>query len=491
MSILPEPGPDAGAGALRAFRARFHQCLRARSDALFKLADAVLCSSGPVVSLPGLSLTGVFTRGHGALYDALAAGRIDADRLRDALATQPLGRVSGRIVLAVNTTGWLRPDANCSPGRLYCHGSGHGRGQDQMVPGWSYSFVAALEPGASSWTQILDATRIGPDDDPAAVTALQLRAVIDRLTSAGQHRSGDAPIAVVTDGGYDVPRLAWQLRDLPVIIVGRLKSDRVLYGRPGPWSGRGRPPKHGRACRMADPDTWGGPDTASSTETARYGRLEAMAWENLHSRLTHRAAWIGHEGDLPIIEATLIRLKTERLPHTGKPTPLWLWTSQQALDTDLLNAIWSAWLRRFDIEHTFRFLKQTLGWTIPQVRDPEAADRWTWLVIAAFTQLGLARALAADRRLPWEAPAGPGRLTPPRPRPPGFPEPSRGPAPTHCGAETLQTRARKACRATQSAQSTDPRPGQESQTRQDHKRTRTAPDQHQRSKIKLRAGECA
>ncbi|SDE57239.1 NF041680 family putative transposase [Glycomyces harbinensis] len=416
MSILPEPGTGAGAGALRDFRAGFHQCLTARSDALFELTDAVLCSSGPVVSLPGLSLTGVFTRGHGALYDALSAGRIDADRFREALAAQPLGRVRGRIVLAVDATGWLRPDANCSPGRLYCHVTGHGRGQDQMVPGWSYSFIAALEPGASSWTQILDAARIGQDDDPAEVTALQLRAVVDRLIATGQHQPGDAPIAVVTDSGYDVPRLAHQLRDLPVIVIGRLRSDRVLYGLPGAYTGTGRPPKHGRLFRMTDPETWCDTDTATSTPTARFGRLEAKAWAHLHARLTHRAAWIGHEGDLPIIDGTLIRLQTERLPHTGKPTPLWLWTSQQDLDPGLLDAIWSAWLRRFDIEHTFRFLKQTLGWTIPQVRDPESADRWTWLVVAAFTQLGLARALAADLRLPWEAPAVAGRLTPARVR---------------------------------------------------------------------------
>lgn len=96
------------------------------------------------------------------------------------------------------------------------------------MPGWSYPFVAALEPGASSWTQILDAARIGQDDDPAQTTALQLRTVVTRLISAGQHQRGDAPIAVVTDSGYDVPRLAWQLRDLPVVIIGRLRSNRVL-----------------------------------------------------------------------------------------------------------------------------------------------------------------------------------------------------------------------------------------------------------------------
>jgi hypothetical protein len=56
--------------------------------------------------------------------------------------------------------------------------------------------------------------------------------------------------------------------------------------------------------------------------------------------------------------------------------------------------------RRFDLEHTFRFFKQVLGWTAPKVRDPAAADRWTWLIIAVYAQLRLARPLAADLRRP-------------------------------------------------------------------------------------------
>jgi hypothetical protein len=42
--------------------------------------------------------------------------------------------------------------------------------------------------------------------------------------------------------------------------------------------------------------------------------------------------------------------------------------------------------------------KQTLGWTCPKIRTPEAADRWTWLILAAYAPLRLARPLAADRR---------------------------------------------------------------------------------------------
>jgi hypothetical protein len=72
------------------------------------------------------------------------------------------------------------------------------------------------------------------------------------------------------------------------------------------------------------------------------------------------------------------------------------------------------------IEHTIRCCKQTLGWTTPRPRHPEQADRWTWLVLAAYTQLRLARAVADDQRLPWERPRPQPRLSPLRVRR-GFP----------------------------------------------------------------------
>jgi hypothetical protein len=46
-------------------------------------------------------------------------------------------------VLAVDVSGWLRPGAATSPGRLFCHVYGHGKGQAQMIPGWPYSVIAA------------------------------------------------------------------------------------------------------------------------------------------------------------------------------------------------------------------------------------------------------------------------------------------------------------------------------------------------------------
>jgi len=123
-----------------------------------------------------------------------------------------------------------------------------------------------------------------------------------------------------------------------------------------------------------------------------------------------------HPGTLPVIEGTLIQLTVGHLPHERAPKPVWLRASRPDADPAEADLCWQAFLRRFDIEHMFRFVKQALGWTRPKLRDPAAADRWTWLVIAACAQLWLARGLAADLRLPWQQPCLPDRLTPARVR---------------------------------------------------------------------------
>lgn len=57
-----------------------------------------------------------------------------------------------------------------------------------------------------------------------------------------------------------------------------------------------------------------------------------------------------------------------------------------------------------------------LKWTTPKLRSPEAADRWTWLVLLAYVHLRLARPLVLDHRLPWQAPLPAEKLTPARVR---------------------------------------------------------------------------
>jgi hypothetical protein len=418
-SLLKDAADVEPLAVLSRFRVDFHACLTARADELSELADAVLCADGPVRDLAGLSLAAEHRRGHGALYDAVSHGRVDIGRLRRSLAGLGLPRAAdGRLVLAADVSSWLRPGAATSPERLFCHVYGRGKGQAQMIPGWPYSVIAALEPGRTSWTAVLDAIRLGPDDDETEVTAAQVREVIARLIAAGHWHQGDPRILIVLDAGYDVTRLAWLLADLPVELLGRLRSDRVMWlpAPPRQAGTNGRPRKHGRELALSHPAGCPDPQITTSTVTTRYGMAVAAAWDRVHPRLTRRAAWLDHDGDLPVIEGTLIRLQVDYLPGDRAPKPVWLWWSRAgALPADV-DRCWQSFLRRFDLEHTFRFFKQVLGWTAPKIRDPVAADRWTWLIIACYAQLRLARPLAADLRRPWERPAPPGRLTPARVR---------------------------------------------------------------------------
>ena len=54
---------------------------------------------------------------------------------------------------------------------------------------------------------------------------------------------------------------------------------------------------------------------------------------------------------------------------------MWLWCSDPVAAGADLDWWWRCYLRRFDLEHTFRFLKQTLGLTKPRLRTGEQADR--------------------------------------------------------------------------------------------------------------------
>ncbi|QCX82419.1 Transposase DDE domain protein (plasmid) [Streptomyces sp. YIM 121038] len=447
MSLLHHDVTREPFGLLSAFRAELYASLTSRADSLFELTDAMLCADGPVKTLVGLALAPEHQRGHGALYAGLNQGRLDVDRLRRALVSVPLPKAAdGRLVLAVDVTPWLRPDADTAPDRCFCHTYGYGDNKHQMIPGWPYSVIAALETGRTSWTAVLDAVRLGPGADVAAVTTSQIREVVERLITAGQWREGDPDVLVVVDAGYDAPRLAHLLAGLPVEILGRLRSDRVMR-RPAPSRKEfhqanplgGRPPKHGGEFVFGDPATWGTEQAITITDTRLYGKATARAWDRLHPRLTRRCAWIDHTAELPLIEGTVIRLQVEHLPSGGEPKPVWLWwskTGATAADTD---RCWQVFLRRFDVEHMFRFWKQTLGWTAPRLRSPEAADRWTWLVLAAHAQLRLVRPLVKDLRHPWEKPAPPERLTPARVRRgfrnlrPTAASPAGAPKPSHPG----------------------------------------------------------
>jgi hypothetical protein len=402
------PMPTSPLARLGAFRAELHACYSRRADALFEVGDALLCAQTPLPSLPHLSLEPVHRRGWGSVYAALARGRIDTERLRDVLV-----RVlpdADPLVFAVDVTTWPRCDAECSPERgYYYHPSRHSAGQP-IIAGWAFQWIAQLGFDRDSWTAPVDARRLYPLDDTDQTAAAQVRALLGRLGDGGP-----VPL-VVFDAGYDSAQLTLDLAEQRVAVLVRLRSDRCFYADPPPPppGKTGRPRRHGAKFNCADPATWPAPTATLTCQDDQYGTVTVAAWAGLHPK-QQRHPGHGSGGPRPIVRGTVIRVQVQRVPaRTRPPKVLWLWWAGPAgspLDLDLA---WRAYIRRFDLEHTVRFCKQTLGWTTPRPRHPEQAERWTWLVLACYAQLRLARAVVADARLPWERPRPPGRLSPVR-----------------------------------------------------------------------------
>lgn len=75
-----------------------------------------------------------------------------------------------------------------------------------------------------------------------------------------------------------------------------------------------------------------------------------------------------------------------------------LWSSKTDAAPDDVDRFWQAYLRRFDREHTFRFAKQTLGWTTPDLNPQEGIWSLVRRDIGNLAAADLARITRAVKR---------------------------------------------------------------------------------------------
>lgn len=363
------------------FRAECYQTFGLRRDSLWDLLDAVLTSER-VSSLVRLSLPPAFRRGWASVFDALSDGTLDLAALQHLwVQTLPAPPADTRPLWALDGSTWPRPAARTSPERTCCRFVTAGIPESGIMPGWEVQWLVAIPEAQGSWVLPLDiARRTLEAGTPTQLAIRQLRAALAAYR-------GERPV-VVLDSHYDVPALVQA--DLGIDILARLASNRRFYRAPPPYAGKGRPRKHGPVLRCADPTTQHDPDRVQTVVDPDFGMVTLTLWTDCH---TQRASTVA---------LTLLRVDVAHLPRRDTPpAPLWLAWHGTAIPVDLRD-LWHAYQRRFAVEHAFRFAKQDLGWTVPRLRWPAAADRWSWVVGTVLWQLWLARPLIADARLPWE-----------------------------------------------------------------------------------------
>jgi hypothetical protein len=381
------------ATTLTRFREQLYPCFGMRRDALFELLDAVLTAPA-VESLVGLSLAPSFQRGWAATCDALSDGSLNVPAIQRLLVTQLTilaPTVGGRELWALDGSAWARPCAPTSPQRTACRVLVPGSAGHTMADGWEYQWLVAVPEDAGSWVLPLAVDRRSPTaGTPTQLAISQGRAVQAARAEAGLPPDAARPLLLL-DSSYAVGQLV--AAELGVDILARLAATRVFRRPAPPWQGIGRLPKHGAPFVLADPTTHGEPDAVTVIPDADHGPITCERWDRLHDE---RQAGV---------ELSVLRIQHARYApqahRTGSPQPLWLvWCGEGPPPEPAQCRQWYA--RRFAIEHAFRFLKQTLGWTTPRLRSPQAADRWSWLGALALWQLHLAREAVVPERRPWE-----------------------------------------------------------------------------------------
>jgi hypothetical protein len=406
---------------LVAFRQTVYRALGRRADALFEALDA-LTGAGPVPAWPHLSLQPSFRRGWGSWYAALACGEVAVEALRQVVGGQhPLA--DGEPIYAVDVSVWPRNAAATSAERgYYYQPAGPHLGRQPIVAGWAYQWIAQLSLVPDSWTAPLEVERVPLTQTASAHAVAQIRRLQPQLPPTPEAVEGASWPLFVFDAGYDPVVLSQGLAGVPVSVLVRLRANRCFYAdpQPVPPGQPGRPPQHGPKLVCQDPTTWPPPDAMYAADEPGYGPVRIQAWAGLHSipRDHPGRGSRAQRGHIPLVRGTLVHVQVDHLPARRRPPQrLWLWWSgpDAAQPTPArLRRLWLAYAHRFDLEHTFRFLKQALNWLVPHLRTPQQADRWTWLVLLAYTQLRLARPLVADHHLPWERPLPAAQRTPRR-----------------------------------------------------------------------------
>lgn len=371
---------------LRAFRHQAYCLMGNGRDALFDLMDAVLVSRS-VYSFAELSLSPVFRRQWPSLYESLQ----DSNPPRGELMGLYLEQMpqDDRVVLAGDHTAWSRLQAETLRERTYEHQANPMSGAKPVTVGQGYSTIAWIPQTQGSWALPLLHERITSAETPIEKAAAQLAQVCQKLTTR--------PLSL-WDAEYGCAPFLLKTGDLHCDKLIRLRSNRVLYGAPPPYTGTGRPRKHGDKFKLNEPTSWWQPDEQQQVEDENWGQLRLQIWHGLHLK---QAA-----------KQVLSLIRVERLSHsTSTPLkPLWLiWVG---LELPQLATVWQQYLRRFAIDHWYRFAKQRLHWTLPQLSTPEASQRWSDLMPLLSWQLWLARTEVQDSPLPWQKPStdlSPGR----------------------------------------------------------------------------------
>lgn len=394
--------------SFQTFRQAIYRSFPYRRDSLLDLLDA-LSSNERARSPVEVSLNPLFRRQYSALYRAITDAYDEQDypvcsleayhqghALLEAIPLPSHGRYR---VFGIDETPCERLYAQCLRDRQTIHRSTPVPGQLPISVGHNYSILGALpdvnEADWSRWAVPILVERVSSLSN--AITTAHHQ--IAQLMSYPLAQEG--PLTLITvDSRYPTPAFLYGLAtQSKVVVIGRVRRNRVFYTQPDARLNKTRPRWYGERFDLKDSSTWPPPTEEchcpSPSGNGKTTTLHIRRWSKLLMKGTKV---------YPMHRCPFDLVSIQRLDEAGETYghPMWLliWGEQRhtlsALDCH------EVYRSRFNLEHFLGFAKPNLLLAASQASKTPHEINWVRLSCLAYAQLYLARRLVSAIPVPWQ-----------------------------------------------------------------------------------------
>jgi len=398
---------------LKNFRDRLYRFFPARRDAAMELIDA-LSSNRTADSVVELSLSPLHRRNYCSITRVLdefisnnpAMASAQKRSLIHLLSSvcPPLQKRKFHL-FAVDCTPEPRIFSPTLEDRSYVYSPNAVCGNKPVTIGHKYSIAAYLPEKSTTaippWVVPVACERVNTTQNAERLGMEQISSTI----KSHSHFINELCVSL-GDTAYNTPLcLGIVKNNVNQVHISRARNNKKFYypyeqDRASTHSKRGRPAVYGDLHKLNDHTTWHLPDEhielSQLTGAGKKLCVKIDAWNEVIMRGKRSAKLSDYP--LRLLRIQVFKASGELLFKR----PLWLTVAGfRRMELSLFD-IFSSYRQRFEIEHFFRFGKTRLLMDKIQTPDVEHEEAWWQLVMIAYTQLYLSRALAANLPNPWE-----------------------------------------------------------------------------------------
>lgn len=403
---------------LQEFRQKLHDFFGLRADATMDLIDA-LASNDNARSVVELSLSLLFPRAYGSVYDAIHNFFVpssaekkeeeqrehEQDIVRLIAPYIPLQQQRKYYLFGTDVTYLSRRFAYTLGDRTYVHSPNAVAGNKPITIGHDYSLLNYLPEkfgtSAPPWAIPLIVRRVKSSEKAGEVGAEQIEAIMEDETLPFYGKL----CVVVEDGSYSGREHLASVAPIDNLVsIIHFPSNRVVYRKYEPSEDEkppvGHPQWYGHRFDLKDPDTWLEPDEKEKMEVETpKGEIHTIYLEGWHNMVRKGTQ------EIPMHKYPFTLVRVHVVDADGEPVyknDTWLIVIGERRDELSLVEIQESYEQRSDVEHLHRFEKQNLLMDEYQTPEVEHEENWWQIVQLAYFLLWLARPLAEVHRRAWE-----------------------------------------------------------------------------------------